>query len=129
MVFEKKYTVKMGDTDAAGRIYFASPPDLCHRVWEDYLETKGVNLGAALKGPFHFPVVAMEFQFKGSLSLGDSVVIGLKEITYGQTSMSVHYEIKKGATSAVLGKITHVCLDSKSGQPSPIPAKLKENLA
>jgi 1,4-dihydroxy-2-naphthoyl-CoA hydrolase len=126
-MIQKEYRIALADTDAAGRIYFARVPEWCHRLWEDYLESKGVLLKDIIKGNTISPVVNIEFQYKKPLELSEKVTIKLTKLEPYEKSFAVHYEIFKSneSTPAILGQINHVCVDLSTGQAVPIPDKLK----
>ncbi len=124
-MIEKKYRVALSDTDAAGRIYFAVPPNWFHGLLEDYMESKNFPLFEHLKGPFHWPVVNLTCNYKRSLTVGDKIILKIPKIEQSQKSFTVFYQAIKDSEIAIEASITHVCLDFKTGKPILIPEELK----
>ena len=127
-LFEKSHTVLLADTDAAGRVYFARPPQWIHGLWEEFLTFKKRPLAEVMRGPFHFPIVNFEIQYKAPLALGDQVILGLVAVEKGQKSMTVVYEVTDRSHSKIYltGKITHICVDTRTGSSALLPSDVQD---
>jgi 1,4-dihydroxy-2-naphthoyl-CoA hydrolase len=131
-LFEKELMVVLGDTDAAGRIYFARPAHWFHAAWEEFLDFKGTPIAKMLDGAFHLPIVNFEMQFKAPLKAGDKVYVIVLGVDIGKRSFAVNYEVVQKEDREkimVTAKITHACVDMKTGRAMNLPESFSKNLS
>lgn len=122
-------TIKLHDTDAAGRLYFANQFRLTHEAYEAFISTLGFPLADLLKkGQIALPIVKAEADYKAPLGVGDQVAILVRPLRIGQTSFTlVSRLVCEGRT---VGHVTtvHVALDARRGVKRPLPARLRAAL-
>lgn len=128
-MFSYKTSVKMHDTDAAGRIFFARQLYMFHDAWEAFVEKKGLSFAALLrKREYFFPIVHAEADYKAQLFVGDRLTVRVKVGKLGTSSIRMHYELLRGKELVGLGNIVHVAVSNKTGKTIPLPAELKKKL-
>jgi 1,4-dihydroxy-2-naphthoyl-CoA hydrolase len=125
------YTVRMNDTDAAGRIYFADQFRIAHETFEEYLASIGHHFGRFLtEYPFMIPIVHAEADFKVPLFVGNELRIELRLGPLGRTSFRLDYRIVREPEETDVGSVsvTHVTIDKATEGTIPVPETMKEIL-
>ncbi len=129
-MFTYETKIRMHDTDAAGRLFFANQFKLVHDAYEVFMESLGIPLASLLKSSdYHLPIVHAETDLTAPLLAGDEVKVILTLLNVGNTSFTLHHEIfNKEKVSMGKGKTVHVCVDGQTGKPFPLPCELKDRL-
>lgn len=125
------YTVRMNDTDAAGRIYFADQFRIAHETFEEYMASIGHHFGKFLtEYPFMIPIVHAEADYRKPLLVGDVLRIEVQVGRLGRTSFALDYRLLRIADGADVGnvRVVHACIDKTTGQPTPLPPTMLEIL-
>lgn len=122
-------TIRLSDTDASGRIFFAKAFRIAHEAFEHYMREAGYPVSGMLgKASIGLPVVHAAADFREALHLGDDVTVSTSVASIGKTSVSFAHEIHKGKALAVKIKITHVAVSNETGRAVKIPPALKRKL-
>ena len=119
-------TIRMGDTDAAGVLYFASLLRLAHQAYEDFLAARGLPLAALVKaGRIGLPIRHAEADFLSPLFLGDHVTIEVAVDDIGQHAFTLRYRVlnAKGRLCATASTV-HVAIRPNTGKKTRLPPKL-----
>ena len=87
-------TLRLGDTDAAGVVYFASLLSICHEAYEDFLEQKGYSLQIFLKNSdLILPITHAEIDFLAPLQCGDRLTIHLQFLPMDTARFALQYAV------------------------------------
>jgi 1,4-dihydroxy-2-naphthoyl-CoA hydrolase len=124
-------TVRLANTDAAGRLFFADMFVLAHEAWEACLDTLGFGVQDILKqGEFLTPIVHAESDFCAPVSLGSEIGVSVTCPEVGTTSFTIAFEAKlNDGTLAARLKHVHATIDAATGEPIPVPVSFQELLA
>ena len=129
-MFERSYTIRMRDSDAAGLIYFAEQLRIAHETFEEYLESIGFGFGKLLNDTdYVFPIVHAESDYRAPLAVGDRLTIRLEVERIGETSFSLRYTLRRD-DGADVGSVqtVHVATERSTRQKQPLPPYLRELL-
>lgn len=121
----------MGDTDAAGIIYFANQFRIAHEGFEHFLDTIGLGVGHMLENTdYRFPIVHAEADYKSPLKVGDSLTICMTVSRIGHSSVSLLFRLFDRHDKEVgTVKIVHVVVDKTTWKKRPLPLDLKDAFA
>jgi 1,4-dihydroxy-2-naphthoyl-CoA hydrolase len=120
-------TVRLGDTDAAGVVYFATTLSICHEAYEASLG--GIDFKKLLGGTLALPIVHAEIDFFGPLFCGDALEIDLTQTRLRDDTFQVKYQIflAKDKTHQVAAALTrHVCIETISRRRMALPEFIVE---
>jgi 1,4-dihydroxy-2-naphthoyl-CoA hydrolase len=129
MSFTYERTVRFGDTDAAGVVYFATVLSICHEAYEAALIAAGVDARSFFKGEeLAVPIVHGEVDFHQPLRCGDRLVVRVLPVMTAASEFEVRYEVllEGFERPASRGLTRHVCIDVKTRKRILIPAMLKQ---
>ncbi len=119
-------SLRLGRTDAAGVLYFASAFDLAHETIESYLDSCGCGLKTLLKSGPYLPIVHAESDFKAPLRTGDEFSMTIE--TVDCSAHSIAFALKLASIddrTIATFNIVHACIDHVSGKAIEIPAALR----
>lgn len=124
------YRIKLADTDAAGRIYFASACRIAHEAFEHYLDVIGFGVETILAShPFVLPVVRAEADFNIPLGLGETISVDTTVQSVGDKSATFRHVLYDGRNRpAVEVTITHAAVSKKTGKATSLPTALRQAL-
>ncbi len=126
-----KYTVRMNDTDAAGRIYFADQFRIAHESFEVYLASIGHHFGRFLtEYPFMIPIVHAKADYKVPLFVGDNLRIELTVGRIGKSSFTLNYRLNREPDEILVGTVSvvHATIDKSTKLPCPVPEAMTKIL-
>jgi 1,4-dihydroxy-2-naphthoyl-CoA hydrolase len=118
-------TVHLGDTDAAGVIYFAKLLSICHEAYEFELQEHGINLRDFLcSSKTAIPIVHAEIDFLKPLFCRDKVEVVALPTLVNQNRFVVDYQVYLFAQRQQLiarSKTIHLCIDIMTREKHPLP--------
>ena len=116
----------MGDTDAAGVLYFASLLQLAHQAYEDFLAARGFPLSALLKsGRTGLPIRHTEADFLFPLFLGDKVTVEVTVDDISPHAFTLRYRVLNGKNRlCATASTVHVAIRTSTGIKTKLPARL-----
>jgi 1,4-dihydroxy-2-naphthoyl-CoA hydrolase len=121
-------TISLGDTDAAGVLFYARLFDLVQRAFEAHLEASGIPISRCFAQGVVAPVVHAEANYRAPLRLGDAITVESTVESIGDTSVQMGYVVRKSdGTLAAEALVIHVCIGS-DGKSVPVPAALRTAL-
>ena len=129
MTFVYQRTVRFGDTDAAGVVYFANVLSICHEAYEAALIEMGVDARSFFNGhDLAVPIVHGEVDFHRPMRCGDRLQIKVIPVATGASEFEVKYEVMiEGFDRPVSRALTrHVCIDVETRKRIMIPSMLKQ---
>lgn len=125
------YTIRMNDTDAAGRIYFADQFRIAHESFEAFLSDIGHDFARFLNElPFMIPIVHAKGDYKAPLFVGDRLRIELTVGKLGRSSFTLNYRITRHPDHQLVGlvSIVHATIDKETNRPCPVPDRMQRIL-
>ncbi len=121
--------LRLGQTDAAGVLYFARALEIAHEAIEVHLESRGVGLARLLSQGPHIPIVHVEGNFKSPLRVGDPFSAAVESVELSRRSLVFHTRITGPGGRLVADiSLTHACVDETSGKGAALPPWLKHAL-
>ncbi|MEM8641700.1 MAG: thioesterase family protein [Cyanobacteria bacterium P01_G01_bin.54] len=130
MPFHYTYTLCLGDTDAAGVMYFARTLHLCHVAYEAALTAVGIPLGRLLKEPeLALPITACSARFRRPLYCSEVVTVQVKPESLGEDEFQVLYTLcSPDGTHYAQAETHHTCIHPEQRRRSPLPDWLRAGL-
>jgi 1,4-dihydroxy-2-naphthoyl-CoA hydrolase len=123
--------VQLADTDAAGRIYFASALRLAHEAFEHAMAAAGLPLRTIIeRESFVLPVVRVEADYRAPLALGDAITVVSRATELGARSFVMNHRLQneRGET-AVDVTITHAVVSKATGKATELPGHVRDALS
>lgn len=128
-MFISKTTIRLSDTDAAGRIFFASLLRVAHDAFEGYMEDIGHPLARYLRGEAcGLAIVHAEADYRRPIGCGDRVEIKTGVERVGTTSFVITHEFRHDGEEVATARTVHVALDP-SGTKMQLPDELRQALS
>lgn len=128
MPFSYQRTVRFGDTDAAGVVFFANYLVFCHEAYEESLAAAGIPLGDFFRDTgVVVPIARSEAEYLRPLSPGDKLQITVTPEPLSENSFAVRYELfRLGAVEKLAARIRteHVATSPAKRARVPLPAPL-----
>ena len=128
MLFNYLRRVYLGDTDAAGVVYFAKGMEMCHEAYEESLAAAGVSIEQMLRmGKLALPITHAEINFFRPLKCGDRLNIQLTAKIINSSEFAIAYDISQvGNLTKTLVKATtrHVCINPLARVRTDLPASI-----
>jgi 1,4-dihydroxy-2-naphthoyl-CoA hydrolase len=130
-MFEYRTTVWLHDTDASGRLYFASLLRIAHEAFEAMLGSVGYPVGDILaSAELDLPIVHADVDFHSALRAGDTLHVEVHVSRLGETSLTTSFRFTAGGDrDAGAASMVHVALDKATGAKRSLPGDLREALA
>lgn len=132
MKHRTQLTVRFGDVDLAGIVYFPRFLHYCHVGMEDYFSNVlGIDYDKLLLDHrLAFPTVHIEIDFLRPLSFGERVEIEMEITKIGTTSVEWKYRIYRLGESEAIAKSRQVtvCTDLDSFKKKAFPEWLQSRL-
>jgi len=114
MTFKYSRRVYLGDTDAAGVMYFAKGLEICHEAYEESLAAAEINLKQMLEEKIvALPIVHAEIDFLRPLFCGDRLSISLNCDRLSNNKFAVNYRISTVDNLeqvSIKAQTRHVCI-------------------
>ena len=128
MPFTYHRTVHFPDTDAAGVVFFANFPSICHEAYEEALGAAGIELNAFFSDTgVIVPVSKCEAEYLRPLACGDKLRITVTPALLSEYSFEIRYEIVRlGAGDKLAARVRteHVCTSRQKTGRTPLPTAL-----
>jgi len=128
MAFSYLRTVRFGDTDAAGVVFFANYLAFCHEAYEESLAAAGIPLGEFFRDTgVVVPIAKSEAEYLRPLGPGDRLRVTVAPEPLSENSFAVRYEIfRLGAVEKLAARLRteHVATSPAKRSRVPLPAAL-----
>lgn len=127
MPFTYPITIKFGEVDAAGIVYFARVFDYFHRAFESLLESLDAPMASLLQQEaWIMPIVHAEADYRKPMRLGDKLRVQVTVESLGKHSLTLLYKVEgcEGSDLRVEGKHVHVFIAKSGMRPIPIPSAI-----
>jgi len=122
--------VRLNDTDAARRLFFANQFVMAHEAWEACLDKLGLSIASILDaGSFVLPIVHAEADYSAPVALGDQITVSVTCDRIGEKSFSLAFALRRDDGTEV-GTVSHVhaSVDAETGEAVPLPPVLRDVL-
>lgn len=121
-------SISLGDTDAAGVLFYPRLFDLVQRAFEGHMASAGMPIAEMFDAGLLTPVVHCEADYRGPLRLGDEVTVESSVESIGDSSFRMAYLLRRGdGTLVAEALVVHVCL-GPDGHSRPVPEELRSTL-
>lgn len=128
MAFSYSRTVYLGDTDAAGVVYFAGVLNMCHEAYEESLAEVGINLQQFLtNSTVALPIVHAEVDFLQPMFCGDRLLVKIVCKQLNSHKFAIDYQIFSATASTSLlakGNTIHVCINPQTRTKVDLPESI-----
>lgn len=116
-MFETTVTIRLSDTDAAGRIFFASLLRIAHDAFEGFMDGIGQPLAKFLRGDAcGLAIVHAEADYHRPMCCGDRVAVRVGVERVGTTSFVIVYEFRRDGAEIANARTVHVAMDGAGGK-------------
>lgn len=130
MAFTYLRRVYLGDTDAAGVVYFAKGLEICHEAYEESLSKAGISLIQMIdEGKIALPIVHAEIDFLRPLFCGDRLQVSLEVIQVNNSEFAIAYQIfplNNLDQVLIKAKTRHVCINPQIRKRIDLPPAILE---
>lgn len=127
-MIELKYKISFSDCDPAGIIFYSRVFEYCHRVYEELVNSFGLNENYWSNREYIVPIIKASSNYIKPLKYNDEIIIKLFVQHIKNSSFELHYEIFKDNNLYVTANTVHVFINSVSWEKIEIPVYIKENL-
>ena len=125
MPFQYLRRIYLGDTDAAGVVYFAQGLAICHEAYEESLATANISLQKILREQkIALPIVHAEIDFRHPLFCGDRITVELAAELINSNEFRLNYQIfnRDNPDKAIVQAQTrHVCISPSQRNRIDLP--------
>jgi len=127
-MFTYDTVIRLHDTDAAQRLFFASLFRIAHEAYEAWLADAGMPIARMLaKQDTLLPIAHASADFKAPLRVGDRIRVTIEPTRVGASSFTLGYRFTAGRKTVAVLTTVHVAVDRR-GKPRAIPPRLKAAL-
>lgn len=127
--YRSRQTVRFGDIDQAGIVYYPRILHFCHVAMEDYFaEALHVDYPAVLgEERFGLPAVHVEIDFQRPMHYGDRIEVEVEVEKLGRTSVHWRYTLFRvgDAEPLAAARAVTVGVDLDSFEKRPLPPGLR----
>ena len=130
MPFVYQRTVRFGDTDAAGVVYFANVLSMCHEAYEASLAAAGMDLKGFFSGiDVALPIAHASVDFFRPIACGDRLEIHLTPKLLQESEFEIAYAVflaDQPARSVSNAHTRHVCIDLATRSRRSLPVDISQ---
>lgn len=110
MPFSTNITVRFGDCDPAGLVYYPALFHYCHAAMEEFFAAQcGVSYPRLLaERRLGFPTVNVRAEFFAPFVYGDEASVEVWASAVGRTSVTFEYRLRRAADQTLCASATHV---------------------
>jgi 4-hydroxybenzoyl-CoA thioesterase len=130
MPFSTLITVRFGDCDPAGLVYYPVLFHYCHAAMEEFFAARcGTSYAHLLaERRLGFPTVNVRAEFFAPFVYGDEAEVEVWSSNVGRTSVTFEYRLRRASDRMLCASATHVQvsmnLDSRRAVPVPEDLRL-----
>ncbi|HEY9768717.1 MAG TPA: thioesterase family protein [Coleofasciculaceae cyanobacterium] len=130
MAFTYLRRVYLGDTDAAGVVYFAKGLEICHEAYEESLSKARISLMQMInQGKTALPIVHAEIDFLHPLFCGDQLQVSLiiSQVDYSEFAIAYQiFPVNNLDQILVKAQTRHVCINPQIRKRIDLPQAILE---
>lgn len=132
MAHRMPYTVRFGDCDPAGIVYYPRFFHLFHQAMEEFFGAAlGIDYAEFTRPPgLGLPAVSVQCDFRHPLAYGERVEVVLAVERVGTTSVLFRFAIEAPgeASPRAVARVVTVCMDLARRVKVPLSAELRARL-
>jgi 4-hydroxybenzoyl-CoA thioesterase len=129
MPFSTRITVRFGDCDPAGLVYYPVLFHYCHAAMEEFFAARCGGGYARLVADrrLGFPTVNVRAEFFAPFVYGDEAVVEVWASAVGRTSVTFEYRLRRASDLKLCASATHVqvLMDLDERRPAPLHEDLR----
>ena len=129
MPFSAPITVRFGDCDPAGLVYYPVLFHYCHAAMEEFFAARCGKPYARLtqEERLGFPTVNVRAEFFAPLVYGDEADVEIYVSHTGNSSATFEYAVRRAGDRTLCARSTqvHVAMNLDTRRPVPIPEKYR----
>lgn len=129
MPFSTLITVRFGDCDPAGLVYYPVLFHYCHTAMEEFFAARCGRSYARLmeERRVGFPTVNVRAEFFAPFVYGDVAEVEVWASAVGRTSVTFEYRLRRASDRTLCASATHVqvSMDLDGRRPVPLPEDLR----
>ena len=129
MTFTTRITVRFGDCDPAGLVYYPTLFHYCHAAMEDFFAARcGVEYARLVASErLGFPTVNARAEFFEPFLYGDVAEVEVWASRVGRTSVTLEYRLRRERDGRLCASATlvQVAMDLDERRPVPVPEPLR----
>ena len=129
MTFSALITVRFGDCDPAGLVYYPVLFHYCHAAMEEFFAARcGVSYPRLLaERRLGFPTVNVRAEFFAPLVYGDEASVEVWASAVGRSSVTFEYRLRRASDQKLCAGATHVhvSMDLDERRAVPLPEDLR----
>jgi len=133
MSFSTRISVRFGDTDPAGSVYYPVLFHYLHVAMEEFFALAcGVSYARLIADErIGFPVVKSDAEFFAPLLYGDEAKIEVRVLRTGRSSVTLEYIVRRAGDGALVmcANQVHVTMDLNTRRATPISDELRAAFA
>jgi 4-hydroxybenzoyl-CoA thioesterase len=133
MPFSTRITVRFGDTDPAGLVYYPNIFHYFHIALEEFFAARcGISYQRLMADErIGFPTVNTQTEFFVPILYGDEVDVEFFVSQIGNSSATFHYSARRASDETLCARATqiHVAMNLDTRRPLPIPEKYRQAFA
>jgi 4-hydroxybenzoyl-CoA thioesterase len=132
MPFTTNITVRFGDCDPAGLVYYPVIFHYLHVAMEEFIgSVLCVRYNELMVSErIGFPTVKVEAEFQKPILYGDQVQITVRVIKVGRSSLTLQYDLARSTDNVAYATATlvHAAMDLDTRRSIEIPDRFREGL-
>jgi 4-hydroxybenzoyl-CoA thioesterase len=129
MPFSTRITVRFGETDPAGLVYYPNIFHYFHIALEEFFAARcGISYQKLLADErIGFPTVKAQTEFLAPFIYGDEVDVEISVSKIGTSSATFEYSARRATDQKLCARSTqvHVAMNLDTRRPLPIPEKYR----
>ena len=129
MPFSSRITVRFGDCDPAGLVYYPALFHYCHAAMEEFFAARcGLPYPRLVsERRLGFPTVSVRAEFLAPFVYGDEALVEVWASEVGRTSVTFEYRLRRASDHTLCASATHVqvAMNLDSRRPVPLPEDLR----
>jgi 4-hydroxybenzoyl-CoA thioesterase len=129
MPFTTRITVRFGDCDPAGLVYYPVIFHYCHIAMEEFFSARcGIAYHALMaEERIGFPTVNVQAEFFAPLVYGDETEVEISVARTGQTSVTFEYNVRRASDRSLCARFNnvHACMNLDERRALSIPEKYR----
>lgn len=129
MPFSTRITIRFGDCDPAGLVYYPVLFHYCHAAMEEFFAARcGVSYSALVgESRLGFPTVNARADFDAPFVYGDEVEVEVFVSRVGRTSATFEYQLRRAGDAEPRARATlvQVLMNLDTRRPVPVPDSLR----
>jgi 4-hydroxybenzoyl-CoA thioesterase len=133
MPFSTRITVRFGDTDPAGLVYYPNLFHYFHVAMEEFFGARcGISYHKLIEDErIGFPTVNARAEFLLPLVYGDEAIVEVRVSGVGRTSATFEYKIKRASDGALCAsaQLVHVAMNLEERRAVPISDSFRRAFA